>query len=147
MAGASPTSVEGVVVAGEQRGRTLGFPTANLIPERSTPRPSRGVYACVASVEDEQGAGRWPAAVSIGVRPMFDSRFGELIEAHLLDFTGDLYGRVLRLEFVERLRDEMSFESVEALQAQITRDIERTRELVASRGRDADPPPPAKPHG
>jgi riboflavin kinase/FMN adenylyltransferase len=127
-----PAWVEGVVVAGEQRGRILGFPTANLIPEPGIPSPPRGVYACIASLRNPDSAERWPAAVSIGVRPMFESRFGELIEAHLLDFSGDLYGRVLRLDFIARLRDELSFSTVDALKAQIEADVERTREAVAA---------------
>jgi riboflavin kinase/FMN adenylyltransferase len=132
VARAQPARVEGVVVRGEQRGRTLGFPTANLIPDPHFPSPARGIYACIASLGDQDFAERWPAAVSIGVRPMFESRFGELIEAYLLDFSGDLYGRVLRLDFIARLRDELSFDSVDALKAQIEADIEQTREAVAA---------------
>jgi riboflavin kinase/FMN adenylyltransferase len=118
--------VEGTVVPGEQRGRTIGFPTANLIPDAKA--PSHGIYACIASLAGEPGA--WAAAVSIGVRPTFDTELGELIEAHLLDFTGDLYGKHLRLEFLAKLREELVFDSVEELQEQIARDIGRTREIT-----------------
>jgi riboflavin kinase / FMN adenylyltransferase len=115
--------VSGVVAHGDQRGRELGFPTANLVPDEAFAYPGHGVYACLAN-------GR-PAAVSIGVRPTFDTGRGELIEAYLLDFDGDLYDQTLRLEFLERLRGERRFESAEALVEQMHRDVERTRELTA----------------
>jgi riboflavin kinase/FMN adenylyltransferase len=73
--------------------------------------------------------------VSVGVRPTFETGRGELVEAYLLDFQGDLYGRQLRLEFLDRLRGERRFDTREALIAQMNRDVERTRELVAARGR------------
>lgn len=111
----------GEVVAGDRRGRELGFPTANLVPDPALVSPGHGVYACLAD-------GR-PAAVSIGVRPTFETGRGELIEAYVLDFSGDLYGRVLRLQFLERLRGERRFGSVEALVEQIHDDIARTREI------------------
>ncbi|HTA35349.1 MAG TPA: riboflavin kinase, partial [Solirubrobacteraceae bacterium] len=107
---------------GDERGRELGFPTANIVPDDELVCPGHGVYACLAD-------GR-PAAVSIGVRPTFKTGRGELIEAHLLDFDGDLYGQTLCLEFVERLRGERRFESAEALVEQMHRDVADTRELV-----------------
>jgi riboflavin kinase/FMN adenylyltransferase len=119
----STFQVSGVVAHGDQRGRRLGFPTANLIPEEELSYPGHGVYACLAD-------GR-PAAVSIGVRPTFDTGRGELIEAYILDFDGDLYDRTLTLEFLERLRGERRFDSAEALQEQMRADVERTREIAA----------------
>ena len=116
--------LRGEVVAGDRRGRELGFPTANLVPDPALVSPGHGVYACLAD-------GR-PAAVSIGVRPTFETGRGELIEAYVLDFSGDLYGHVLRLEFLERLRGERRFESVETLIAQIHADVARTREICAA---------------
>ncbi len=120
----STFQVSGVVAHGDERGRRLGFPTANLIPEEELAYPGHGVYACLAD-------GR-PAAVSIGVRPTFDTGRGELIEAYILDFDGDLYDRTLTLEFLERLRGERRFDSAEALQEQMRADVERTREIAAS---------------
>ncbi len=120
----SPFQLEGEVVHGDERGRELGFPTANLVPEEALACPGHGVYACLA--------GGRPAAVSIGVRPTFKTGRGELIEAHLLDFDGDLYGTRLRIEFRERLRGERRFPTSQALVEQVHRDIERTRELLGS---------------
>jgi riboflavin kinase / FMN adenylyltransferase len=114
--------LRGEVVHGDERGREMGFPTANLIPEEALACPGHGVYACLAE-------GR-PAAVSIGVRPTFNTGRGELIEAFILDFDGDLYGSQLRLEFLERLRGERRFDSPEALVEQMHRDVERTREVA-----------------
>jgi riboflavin kinase / FMN adenylyltransferase len=117
----APFQLCGEVVRGDERGRTLGFPTANLIPDEALACPGHGVYACRADGH--------AAAVSIGVRPTFKTGRGELIEAYLLDFDGDLYGEQLCLEFVERLRGERRFDSPAALAAQIQRDVERTRAL------------------
>jgi riboflavin kinase / FMN adenylyltransferase len=113
----------GEVVHGDERGRELGFPTANLIPQELYVCPGHGVYACLANGQ--------AAAVSIGVRPTFETGRGELIEAYLLDFDGDLYGQELCLEFVERLRGERRFDTAEALVEQMHRDVARTRELVS----------------
>ena len=127
---ARPHSVEGVVVPGEQRGRGMGIPTANLEVPADVALPSRGVYAGRAVLD----SGRGPAAINIGVAPTFTSdepRAAMRIEAFLLDHDGsDIYGRTMRIEFLERLRDERRFDSAEALVAQITRDIERTREIA-----------------
>lgn len=112
----------GEVAHGDERGRELGFPTANLVPEEALACPGHGVYACLAN-------GR-PAAVSVGVRPTFKTGRGELIEAYLLDFDGDLYGQRLCLEFLQRLRGERRFDTPEALVEQMHRDVQRTRELV-----------------
>ena len=114
-------SVTGPVVRGAARGRTLGFPTANVQPERPVLVPT-GVYACRAETDGDTRR----AVVNIGVRPTFEETV-VTVEAHLLDFTADLYGRRLTLQFRRRLRDEIRFASVEALRAQIARDIEATR--------------------
>jgi riboflavin kinase/FMN adenylyltransferase len=124
--------MRGEVAHGDERGRELGFPTANLIPDDALVCPGHGVYACLA----DTGAGMGPlaAAVNIGVRPTFDTGRGELIEAYILDFEGDLYGSELRLDFLSRLRGERRFASAEALVEQMRRDVERTREIVAAHG-------------
>jgi riboflavin kinase/FMN adenylyltransferase len=118
----APFQFAGEVVHGDKRGRTLGFPTANLIPDDALVCPGHGVYACRAD-------GR-PAAVNVGVRPMFESGRGELIEAYLLDTDEDLYGRELKIDFLHRLRGERRFPSVEALIEQMQRDIEDVRRRV-----------------
>jgi riboflavin kinase / FMN adenylyltransferase len=117
----------GTVVHGDERGRELGFPTANLVPDETLACPGHGVYACVA---ETASVGPRPAAVSIGVRPTFNTGRGELIEAYILDFHGDLYDSELRLRFLERLRGERRFNSAEALVEQMHRDVQRTREIV-----------------
>jgi riboflavin kinase / FMN adenylyltransferase len=119
----APFMVEGEVVEGDRRGRELGFPTANLVPDDHLVVPGHGVYAAFAN-------GR-PSAVNVGVRPMFETGRGLLIEAYLIDFEGDLYGRNLRIAFVERLRGERRFPSVEDLIAQIHRDVDDAREIAA----------------
>jgi riboflavin kinase/FMN adenylyltransferase len=117
--------LRGEVVRGDGRGRELGFPTANLVPDERFVRPDQGVYACLAN-----GV---PAAVNIGVRPQFETGRGVLIEAYLIDFDGDLYGQELAMRFLERLRGERLFPTVEALVEQIAHDVERTREVCAGR--------------
>ena len=120
---AAPFQLHGEVVHGDKRGRDLGFPTANLVPDDALVCPGHGVYACLAN-------GR-PAAVNIGVRPMFVTGRGELIEAYILDFAEDIYGKPLRLDFISRLRGERRFGTVEALIEAMHNDVERTRELTA----------------
>ena len=114
-----PAELAGTVVAGDARGGTLGFPTANLRPEPGVLIPGYGIYAGAAD-------GR-RAAISIGTNPHYggDER---RIEAFLLDFAGDLYGKRLALELWQRLRDEQAFESEAELVAQIDRDVEATRQ-------------------
>jgi len=126
----SPFQLSGEVTHGDQRGRELGFPTANLIPEEALACPGHGVYACLADCPPDVRSA--PAAVSVGVRPTFETGRGELIEAFILDFEGELYGRELRLEFLARLRGERRFEAPASLIEQMHRDVERTRELVAA---------------
>ncbi len=114
-----PHRIRGEVVSGDARGRTIGFPTANLqTPAELT--PARGVYAVRARASD----GAWHNAVAnLGTRPTFDGQ-GFLIEVHLLDFVGDLYGATLEVDFIARLRGELSFSDAEQLIAQIQTDID-----------------------
>jgi len=122
-----PYSVEGLVVPGDQRGRMIGIPTANLSIDPEKLIPANGVYACRGVVAGQV----WPAATNIGVRPTFDGASTvKHIEAHLLNFQGDLYNQNLRLEFIERLRGEQKFPGVDALVKQIHADIAQTRQLV-----------------
>jgi riboflavin kinase / FMN adenylyltransferase len=116
-----PYTISGMVTSGAGRGRTLGFPTANIASDR-TVLVARGVYWGRVHLDGRSHS----AVVNVGVRPTF----GETtlaVEAHLLDFTGDLYGRQVRLDFLERLRDEMRFPSIEELKAQVSRDIASAR--------------------
>jgi riboflavin kinase/FMN adenylyltransferase len=117
----APFQMRGEVVEGDRRGRTLGFPTANIVPDESLVYPGHGVYVARAD-----GA---CAAVNVGVRPTFGTGRGVLVEAYLLDRDIDLYGHVLRVEFLRRLRGERRFESVDALVEQMRLDVELTREL------------------
>jgi riboflavin kinase / FMN adenylyltransferase len=127
----APFQLRGPVAHGDKRGRTLGYPTANLIPDAALVYPAYGVYACRASVELDGRRRSWPAATSVGVRPTFVTGRGLLVEAFLLGFEGDLYGRELRLDFLSRLRGELRFDSVEELVAQMARDVEATRAIAA----------------
>lgn len=119
----APFALRGEVVHGDKRGRTLGFPTANLVPDEHLVCPGYGVYAARAA-----GA---CAAVSIGVRPTFGAGRAVIVEAYLLDRDEDLYGRTLQIDFLSRLRGERRFDSVEALVEQMDLDVEQTRELCA----------------
>jgi riboflavin kinase / FMN adenylyltransferase len=123
----APFTFSGEVTEGDRRGRTLGFPTANLLPRDGFVVPGHGVYACRAQTAD--GVVH-VAATNVGVRPMFVTGRGELIEAFLVDFDGDLYGTELRVEFLKRLRGEKRFESVEALIEQMGRDVAQAREIA-----------------
>jgi riboflavin kinase / FMN adenylyltransferase len=118
-----PFLFEGEVVHGDHRGRELGMPTANLVPDDRLVVPGHGVYAAWAHGE--------PAAVNVGVRPTFQTGRGLLIEAHLIDWKGDLYEQTLRIAFAERLRGEKRFESVDDLVDQMRRDVERAKEICA----------------
>ena len=120
----APFMFEGEVVSGDQRGRTLGFPTANLVPDEHYVYPGHGVYAAFAN-------GR-PAAVNVGVRPTFESGRGVLIETYIIDHDEDLYGRPLRVAFIKRLRGEKRFSGADDLVAQMHRDVEDAREVCAS---------------
>ncbi len=117
----APFMLEGRVVEGDQRGRELGFPTANLVPDGRLVVPGHGVYAAFAN-------GR-PAAVNVGVRPTFETGRGLLIESYLIDYHGDLYGQNLRVAFVSRLRGERRFPSTNELIAQMRCDVAEAREI------------------
>lgn len=117
-----PFELRGEVVEGDRRGRTLGFPTANLVPDEALVCPGHGVYAARAD-----GA---CAAVSVGVRPTFGTGRAVLVEAYLIDREVDLYGRRLAVQFIRRLRGERRFESPEALVEQMRADVALTREIV-----------------
>jgi riboflavin kinase / FMN adenylyltransferase len=123
-----PYAVTGVVEHGEKRGRALGYPTMNLGVPSSRLLPRDGIYAVWATIE----AQRLKAAASLGVRPTFGG--GERrLEAFILDFEGDLYGDRVRVEFVSRLRDELRFESADALAQQIAKDVDETRRVLSER--------------
>ncbi len=123
-----PYSLGGEVIHGDGRGRKINVPTANLRPAPEKLIPARGVYACHAWV----GETRWPAVVNIGLRPTFyDDQPQISLEAHLLDFQGDLYGQRVRLDFIARLRPEKRFSGVEALQRQIQADIAAAHKRLA----------------
>lgn len=125
-------SLPGEVVEGAGRGKELGIPTANLSVWEERAYPRRGVYACFAELE---GAHHW-AVTNVGVRPTFDEEPPRpIVEAHILDFDQELYGRTLRLHFVERLRDEKRFEGPDELLEQIERDIGRGRDILATASR------------
>ncbi len=120
--------IDGVVVRGDQRGRELGYPTANLEPLPWSAVPADGVYAGRLVRAGEQ----LPAAISIGTNPTFAGR-ERRVEAYVLDFTGDLYGEHVGLSFTTRLRETLRFDGVEPLIEQMARDVARTRELVGGR--------------
>jgi riboflavin kinase/FMN adenylyltransferase len=120
-----PYVLRGEVVVGDKRGRTIGFPTANVLPDAEAVVPARGVYAGFVLVGDE----KYAACTNVGVAPTF-GRADSRVEAHLLDFDGDLYGRVVDVGFTRRIRGEQKFSGVEELKAQIQRDVEEAR-LIA----------------
>jgi riboflavin kinase/FMN adenylyltransferase len=117
-------NLEGVVVPGDQRGRQLGFPTANLQTEKEQ-LPAPGVYA----VKVRHNLQEYGGVVNIGNRPTFDGK-KRTIEVYLLDFTGQLYGQKLRIYFVEKLRDEQKFDNIETLVKTIEMDVVRARQIL-----------------
>jgi riboflavin kinase/FMN adenylyltransferase len=126
----APFCIDGEVMHGDMRGRTLGFPTANLVPAPGFVVPGHGVYACRVRVGDE-----WVgAATNVGVRPQFVTGRGELIEAYLIDWSGDLYGATIRVEFLRRLRGERRFPSVDSLVEQMHADVDEARTIAAAAG-------------
>jgi riboflavin kinase/FMN adenylyltransferase len=122
-----PFLFEGEVVEGDKRGRELGMPTANLVPQDAFVCPGHGVYAAWAQV----GGSKFPAAVNVGVRPTFPTGRGLLVEAHLIGFDADIYGETLRIAFLERLRGEKRFDSVDDLVEQMNRDVTEAKRIVA----------------
>lgn len=127
-----PYSLCGPVVDGAHLGRTIGYPTANiaLAPDRAL--PAFGVYAACARLEDAPYRGVYAAAVNVGVRPTFNGG-APAVEAYLLDFDANIYGRELHLDFVDRLRGEEKFDGIEPLKAQIARDAVAARERAVCR--------------
>jgi riboflavin kinase/FMN adenylyltransferase len=119
----APFRIRGEVVGGDHRGRQLGFPTANVVPDEALVCPGHGVYAARA-------AGTC-AAVNVGVRPTFGTGRAVLVEAFLIDRDVDLYGQTLKIDFVKRLRGERRFDSVDALVEQMHRDVELTRSICS----------------
>jgi riboflavin kinase/FMN adenylyltransferase len=124
-----PYGVEGVVIRGDRRGHTIGFPTANLKPHNRV-IPRYGVYATATLID-----GTWRRGVTnIGVRPTFGTETEPSIETYVLDFDGDLYGDVLRVRFLHRIRDEKKFSGIDELKAQIDRDVTRARNYFDHKG-------------
>jgi len=122
-------ALRGLVVRGADRGKSLGIPTANLALHEEQAYPGNGVYACWAEV----GAGRHRAVTNVGLRPTFDEALpAPVVEAHLLDFDDDLYGKELGLAFIARLREERRFAGKDELIAQIRRDVEQARDLLGA---------------
>jgi riboflavin kinase/FMN adenylyltransferase len=120
----APFLLEGTVVEGDRRGRTLGFPTANMVPDSEYAFPGHGVYAAFAN--------GMPAAVNVGIRPTFETGRGVLIETYVIDEDIDLYGKQLRVAFIARLRGEKRFSSAEELIAQMHRDVDEARRSCAA---------------
>jgi riboflavin kinase/FMN adenylyltransferase len=117
----APFQIRGEVVTGDRRGRELGFPTANVVPDEALVCPGHGVYVARANGDC--------AAVNVGVRPTFGTGRAVLVEAYVLDRDVDLYGQMLKIDFLARLRGERRFDSAEALVEQMALDVRRTREL------------------
>ncbi len=133
--------IEGTVIGGEQRGRTIGFPTANLALSDYT-RPARGVYAVRACVDDDHagtdGMVWYDGVANLGVRPSFGGGGELLLESHLFDFDGDLYGHTLRVALVAYLRPEKAFDGIDALRAQIAADSAHARSVLAASRKRGD---------
>ncbi|MGI9047949.1 MAG: bifunctional riboflavin kinase/FAD synthetase [Rubrobacteraceae bacterium] len=119
-----PYVLRGEVVVGDRRGRTIGFPTANVLPDPDVVVPAHGVYACYVDV----GGEKYAACTNIGVAPTFE-RAESRVEAYLLNFDGDLYGRVVDVDFLTRIRSELRFSGIEELKVQISSDVEEARRV------------------
>ena len=117
--------LEGKVITSEKRGRVLGFPTANLDIKPQQALPENGIYATIAQVE----GGHFPSATNVGIRPTFGTG-EEMVETHLLNYKGNLYGKDMRVEFVQKLRDEERFSSSEELKTQIEKDIREVEAIL-----------------
>lgn len=126
-----PYCIEGVVAPGMRRGHEIGFPTANIAPPPARATPADGVYLVRVAMPLDSEAQRWYGVVNLGGRPTFDEA-ERLVETHVLDFEGELYGVRLRLCFLGQLRGIQRFASVQELRAQIERDVALARELIAS---------------
>jgi riboflavin kinase/FMN adenylyltransferase len=113
------------VIISDKRGRVLGFPTANLDIEPQQALPGNGIYATIAQIDGKQ----FPSATNIGIRPTF-GKGEKTVETHLLNYKGDLYGKEIRVEFVQKLRDEQRFPSSEELKAQIEKDVREVEAIL-----------------
>jgi len=133
-----PLVLGGVVVHGDERGRLLGFPTANIRPEKHKLLPSNGVYAVRVTIHDSasgdsvESSTVYNGVTNIGIRPTFNGK-ERLVEVHLLDVAMDLYDKYLRVEFIEHLRGEQRFSGIDALKNQISTDVQQARQILASR--------------
>jgi riboflavin kinase/FMN adenylyltransferase len=116
----------GKVVTSDKRGRVLGFPTANLDVKPQQALPDNGIYATITEIDGKQ----FPSATNIGTRPTFGEG-AKMVETHLLNYIGNLYGKEIRVEFVQRLRDEKRFVSSEELKTQIEKDVRTVKALLA----------------
>lgn len=119
--------IEGEVIDGERRGAAIGFPTANLAISADLNVPAKGVYAVRAVL----GNDTYKAAVNIGIKPTFHTEYPVSVEAHLIDFAGDIYGKQLRLFFIQKIRDERKFNGIDELVRQLNLDCDRAREIVS----------------
>lgn len=128
-------TVETHIKQGDQRGRTIGFPTANL-PLEDHVEPALGVYAVKIEFEDGPHKGVYDGVANVGRRPTFDKQ-DVLLEVHIFDFEGDLYGAHAAVSFIEYLRPERKFDGLDSLKAQIAKDSERAREVLAALGNEA----------
>jgi riboflavin kinase/FMN adenylyltransferase len=124
-----PFSLRARIVEGDRRGRTIGFPTANLAVDPQHALPADGVYACVAEIDGTP----MPAVTNIGVRPTFDG-LRHTVETYVLDWTGDLYAQMLSVAFLHHLRGERKFGGIDELKAQIAQDIAQAREVLSASG-------------
>jgi len=125
-----PLAIAGIVVHGDARGRGLGFPTANVAVPSAVELPRNGIYA--GWLQRARG-GRLASAISVGLRPTFYETAREsLVEVHVLDWSGNLYGEQVRVEFVAWLREELRFENIDSLVAQMRADCSAARALLAN---------------
>jgi riboflavin kinase/FMN adenylyltransferase len=123
-------SLSGKVVEGTKRGRTLGFPTANLEVENETKLvPQNGVYFVLVQVDEQNYYG----VLNVGLRPTFNNRIVPIAEVHILNFDKNLYGKNILVEFIKRLRDEKKFNSIDELKVQIAKDVKKAKEIIKSR--------------
>ena len=129
-------SVESHVITGDQRGRTIGFPTANLRLDDCL-EPRHGVYAVRVQILEGEDAGLYDGVANLGLRPTFDKQ-EVMLEVNLFDYKGDLYGRLMRVSFVDFLRPEQKFDGLDSLKAQIARDSEDARRILCEPDRAAD---------
>jgi riboflavin kinase/FMN adenylyltransferase len=132
-------TVETHVMTGDRRGRTIGFPTANLALADHV-QPALGVYAVRVEIEDGPHKGNYDGVANFGKRPTFDKK-DVILEVHLFDFDGDIYGHHIAVSFVDYLRPEQKFDGLDALKAQIGRDSDKARALLAATPRDFSPAP------